>query len=122
MEIEVRLEHIEKMAEEREEENWGFRTFLKQLNIGIGELDAIVHEITDQFSSQIDCTKCANCCKQVRLVLDEEYISRLALGEKMTASDFKKTYLVPDEETPSRLIFSELPCPLLENDDFFANI
>ena len=61
--MEIDLKHIEEMAEERADHNWEFRTFLKQFDIGVKELDAIVHQINEEVSSQIDCTKCANCCK-----------------------------------------------------------
>ncbi|MFC1975620.1 hypothetical protein ACFLXQ_04415 [Chloroflexota bacterium] len=75
MVIETDLKYIEAMAAERADENWKFRIFLKQLDMDTQELDAIVHQITDEVSSQIDCTKCANCCKQVRPVLDKDDIS-----------------------------------------------
>jgi Fe-S-cluster containining protein len=115
MEIEVRLEHIQAVAEERADENREFRTFLKQLDIGAGELDALVHRIADEVSSQIDCTKCTNCCKQISPMLDEEDISRLAIDQKMMELEFKKMYLVSCADAPSKFKFRELPCPLLEN-------
>ena len=49
------------MAKERDEENWEFRAFLKQYDMAPKEIDAIVHRITDEVTSQIDCIKCANC-------------------------------------------------------------
>jgi hypothetical protein len=68
MEIETNLKRIEQLAEENEDENWAFRSFLKQLDIGRKDLDAIVHRINDEVSAQIDCTTCGNCCKRIKPV------------------------------------------------------
>ena len=46
------------------------------------EIDAIVREIVAEVTSQIDCTKCANCCHQIRPVLDKDDVSKFALGLK----------------------------------------
>jgi hypothetical protein len=72
METTIDLEYIKEMAKERDEENWEFRAFLKQLDMAPKEIDAIVHRIADEVTSQIDCTKCANCCKQIRPILDKD--------------------------------------------------
>ena len=61
MEIEKDLKIIESVAREKDDENWEFRSFLKQHDYGIDKLDAIVHRITDEVSAQIDCTQCGNC-------------------------------------------------------------
>ena len=115
MVIEIDLKYIEEMAEEKAQENWRFRTFLKQLDMDTEELDALVHEITDEVSSQIDCTKCANCCKQIAPVLDKDDISGFASGLKMPVPEFKEKYLTESEDTPSKHKFNELPCPFLKD-------
>jgi len=48
-------------------------------------------------------------------VLDEEDISKLAQIKYLSLSDFKQSYLIPHEFETSKLLFRELPCPLLEN-------
>jgi len=115
MEIVTALEYIKEMALEREEENWEFRAFLKQLVMAPNEIDAIVHKIADEVTSQIDCTQCANCCKQIRPVLDMEDVSKFALGLKNEVSEFQERYLSQDTENSSQYIFKELPCPFLNN-------
>ena len=104
------------MAKERDEENWEFRAFLKQYDMAPKEIDAIVHRITDEVTSQIDCTKCANCCKQIRPILDKDDVSKLALGLKIALPEFQEQYLSQDEENKSKHRFNELPCPFLRND------
>lgn len=111
----IDLERIKEMAKEREEENWEFRVLLKQLDMAPKEIDAIVHGIADEVTSQIDCTKCANCCKQIWPVLDKDDISKFALGLKTDASEFQEQYLSRDEENSSKYRFNEIPCPFLKN-------
>ena len=61
----------------KKDENWEFRAFLKGYGIPLEEIDAIVHELFDYVSSEIDCTKCANCCKEVSPLLKENDIKKL---------------------------------------------
>ena len=70
MEIETNLDFIKDMGKKKKDENWKFRSYLKALDIQPSELNSIVHKINNEVSSQIDCTKCANCCKIVSPVLD----------------------------------------------------
>ena len=82
-----------KIAIEREAENWQFRTFLKELDMTTKEIDAIVHQITAEVTLQIDCTKCANCCQQIKPILGKKDVSEFALGLKMSVAQFKEKYL-----------------------------
>lgn len=116
MAIEIDLEHIKKMGLEKEGENWDFRTFLKQHDMTREEIDSIVHKITEGVFSEIDCTKCGNCCKQIRPVLDEDDISRFVLGLDIPVSEFKEQYLSAKDEHSSKLRFNDLPCPFLKHD------
>ena len=115
MDLVTDLKHIEMMAKERDEENWAFRTFLKQLDIKTEELDAIVHQITAEVSSQIDCTKCANCCKQISPVLDNDDILKLVLSFKTPVPDFQGKYLTFYAHDHSKRLFNKAPCPFLKD-------
>ena len=115
MELETDLKYIEQLGEERSEENWKFRTFLKNLEIGTEELDALVHHIATEVTSKIDCTKCANCCKQIRPILDEDDTSQFALGLQMSGSELEGRYLRLCDHSPAKYEFKELPCPFLKN-------
>lgn len=114
MKIVTDLQYIQKMAVKREQENCDFRSYLKGLNPK--EIDALVHQITAEVTAQIDCTTCANCCKQIRPILDEEDISKFALGLDLPRSEFQRHYLAPDKASPSKYSFNELPCPFLVED------
>jgi uncharacterized protein len=63
----VNLVQIEKLARKKEEENWGFREFLKaESDLDSDEIDQRVFETTRRVWAGIDCTTCANCCRQVQ--------------------------------------------------------
>jgi hypothetical protein len=116
MHIEINLERIQKLGKEREDENLDFRIFLKGYDMLPAEMDAVVHEILDEVTSKIDCTKCANCCKQVRPVLDEDDLSRFALGLDISESELRNQFLHVNKDNPSKFSFKEIPCPFLKND------
>ena len=63
--METDLVRIQKIAKEKEDENWYFRTFLKGYE---GKnLDSIVHRLFKKISDEIDCTTCGNCCKKIQI-------------------------------------------------------
>ena len=114
MKLETDLNKIKKLSEKNDRENWNFRSFLKGYDAAIEEMDAIVHELYQKISSEIDCTLCANCCKEVQPLLDLEDIKKCCEGLKVSASQFKKKYLKSDKEE-GKFVFKEKPCPFLKN-------
>jgi hypothetical protein len=115
MKMETDPKVIERLAGEREEENWEFRQFLKNLPIEDEELDALVHRHFEEVSSQVDCCACANCCREVLPVLSMFDIERLAGGLGISGEEVIDRFLVPGEEAGT-FTFNSKPCPmLLEN-------
>jgi hypothetical protein len=39
---------------------------------------SVVRELADEITAQIDCTQCANCCRQTSTVVDDADMERLA--------------------------------------------
>ncbi len=115
MQIETDLAYIEQMGEEREDENFSFRSFLKGLSISNEELDAVVHRINDEVTAQIDCTACANCCNMYGPGLEEEDIPIFAVGLQMPVAAFKQQYLTVNKPAPPAYEIREAPCPFLED-------
>ncbi len=76
--METDLNRIKRLSEKKEEENWQFRAFLKRSDMPLMRMDRIVHRLCEQVSSQIDCKSCANCCKKIRVALDQEDIEKLS--------------------------------------------
>jgi len=59
--METNIGKIKKKSEGKAEENWAFRAHLKECDISPEEIDAIVHRLYKEISSEIDCKDCANC-------------------------------------------------------------
>ncbi|MBN2287441.1 MAG: YkgJ family cysteine cluster protein [Tissierellales bacterium] len=115
MEIITDLHKIASLAKARNDENWRFRAYIKNLDMDIEELDKIVHKINKDVSSQIDCTKCSNCCRKSIPVLDDKNIVQFSNGLNMEVSVFKEQYIIQDEEEEEgKYNFNSLPCPFLK--------
>ena len=111
--METNLKEISRISKIKEQENWEFRGFLKGYDIPLEDLDSIVHELFDLVSAEIDCTKCANCCKNVSPVLNENDIQKLSVNFGISNRQFQKQFLKKDKDKD--YIFNKLPCPFLEN-------
>ena len=103
---------VAKLAEEREDQNWRFRSFLKGVDLDIEELDAIVHRHYEAVSSQIDCCACGNCCREMLPVLLTSDVARLAVGLNLSEAQTIDRFLVSEDQKET-LTFNKKPCPLL---------
>ena len=112
--VETDISKIKILSKRKENENWEFRSFLKESDISSEEIDRIVKELYASISLKIDCARCANCCREMHPLLDDEDVEKLSAGSGLTAAQFKKQYLVKDEEY-NKFAFKEKPCPFLEN-------
>ena len=112
--METDINKIRKLSKEKEDENWEFRSFLKGCDISEEKIDSIVHKLYQKVSSEIDCRTCANCCKEVHPVLDQEDIERFSKGLGISVAQFKDQYLVKDKD-PEKFVFNKKPCPFLKD-------
>ncbi len=65
---------------------------------------------------QIDCLKCANCCRNYSPRFKTPDIKRIAKHLRMKESDFIEAYLRLDEE--GDYVVRSTPCPFLGADNF----
>jgi uncharacterized protein len=111
------LVQIRALAQEKADENWRFREFLKgQCDLEPGELDRRVFETTRRVWAGIDCTACANCCRQVKPSFSEDEVMRLARRFGMKRRQFIERYLERTEvnsENPWQT--RTKPCPFLKD-------
>jgi uncharacterized protein len=111
------LVQIRVQAESKEDENYRFRLFLKtKCNLEPDQIDRRVFATTRRVWARIDCTKCANCCREVKPGFSEEEVDRLARRLAMTRQGFIETYLERSEagcETPWTT--RTTPCPFLKD-------
>ncbi|HUV79637.1 MAG TPA: YkgJ family cysteine cluster protein [Candidatus Bathyarchaeia archaeon] len=110
--METDIAIIKEASKEKAEENWAFRAYLRECNMSPEEIDAVVHRLSKEISSKIDCKACANCCKMVTPVLDEDDIVKLSAGLGISTAEFYEEYLVEDEDG---LKFKMKPCPFLKD-------
>ena len=105
------------LAREKEAENREFRLYLKQrCGLDPAQVDAEVFAITKRVWAAIDCTACANCCKQTRPTLGEEDLERLDRRLRLERRKFIDAYLKPteeDEDNPWQM--AATPCPFLKD-------
>ena len=112
MRLETDIQRIEQRAKHQEERNWAFRCFLKGCDLSTKEIDSVVHALNGEVSTQIDCTKCANCCKVVQPLLKSRDIKRLARYLNLPEEAFRAQYLQKDDKKQGD-IFKVRPCPFL---------
>ena len=113
MELVTDPAQVAELAKEREDANWAFRSFLKNADLEVEELDAIVHRHCEEVTARIDCRECANCCREVAPVLEPDDVERLAKGLSLTDEGCLDRLLAIDEEDDT--VFASLPCPLLKD-------
>ena len=112
MKLETDLARIQRIARQKDDENWRFRSFLKGYDGPAGEIDHIIHNLYRKVSSEIDCRKCANCCKSIQSALNQKDIQAFTSGLRLPVDEFNARYLVPGEN-PGEWRFNKLPCPFL---------
>jgi Fe-S-cluster containining protein len=111
------LVQIRTQAEEKENENDRFRQFLKgKCDLESEEIDERVFAATRHVWAGIDCTQCANCCREVHPTFSEEEVDRLASRLSITREQFIEAYLQrsePGDDNP--WITRTKPCPFLKD-------
>lgn len=111
------LVQIRELAKEKEDENWDFREFLKwKCDLEPEEIDNLVFEATQRVWAGIDCTSCANCCREVTPTFSEEEVDRLARRLGIRRRQFIEKYLERTEalsENPWQT--RTRPCPFLKD-------
>jgi Fe-S-cluster containining protein len=101
----------------KKDENYRFRLFLKtKCDLEPEEIDERVFAATRRVWAGIDCTKCANCCREVHPTFSEEEVDRLARRLDMTRQQFIEAYLQrsePGDDNPWTT--RTTPCPFLKD-------
>ena len=112
-EVVTDLELIKRLAQDHEDEDIDFRTYLKgYLSWSDRRLDKLVREIAEQVTEAIDCTSCGNCCRLMAIGVTDPDVSRLARRLGMTTKDFETRYVTVNN--PKEKIITLSPCPFLE--------
>lgn len=111
--METDLAKIKQIAEEKEDENWAFRNFLKRYDVPIEKLDGMVHQLYRYVASRLDCTACANCCRCFSPILEKEDIQRLSAHMGLSIPQFIERFLSQNSGDDVYLVKNQ-PCPFLK--------
>jgi Fe-S-cluster containining protein len=111
------LVQLRVLAQEKEDENWKFRQFLKtRCNLEPAQIDRRVFEETERVWAGIDCRTCANCCREVKPSFSEEEVNRLAARLGMDRRQFIDTWLERTERGDVNPWQTRTkPCPFLKD-------
>lgn len=103
------LETIARVTQRNERKNLAFRSFIKgELDWSSRKLDALVHEILRSVTSEIDCTKCANCCQVLGIELHPADIKRLSRRLGISEQELEGRHITPADD--GEKVFGERPC------------
>lgn len=112
MKLVTDLDEIKRLSRQKEEENWGFRSFLKSGSITSKKIDMVARKLYKRIAAKIDCTKCGSCCQVMDVKLDENSIKRLAKRLKISEEECVRQHLTKNRE--DKYIFAKMPCVFLE--------
>jgi Fe-S-cluster containining protein len=110
--IEIDIERISQISKRKESENLRFRTFLKVK--GNDNLDNLVHRLNKEIESQIDCTKCGNCCINLRPCLTKNEIEKLSKIDNVSRDFFIDNYTEQDKFENIKYL-KNIPCKYLSD-------
>jgi Fe-S-cluster containining protein len=101
--IEIDLSRIKQLSQEHGDENWEFRSWLKQY--APDDIDGLVKTLSQKYFALIDCMQCANCCQLLRVEFKKSELHAIAttLGQSIEA--FQKQSMSEGKVIP--------PCPML---------
>jgi len=103
------LDTIKHLGERNKDINFRFRSLLKSKDED--RLDKTVKDLFQFYSSQIDCTKCGNCCTILKPIIQDSDIKTLSSVKYISIQDFERDFLAFDED--GEMHFKDLPCPFL---------
>lgn len=107
------LVQIERLGDQRREENKRFRQHLKRHNFVERRMKGIAQEV----EGKIDCLQCANCCRVATAKLIDRDIERVARAAGMKPGKFLRDCTVQDPEEGLILKRTETGCVFLHGNE-----
>lgn len=91
----------------------------KKFYAGLGrrkDLDRLFHDHHDAIFEEVDCLKCANCCKTTSPIFRDIDIDRISSHLSIRPSELTEKYLHIDED--GDWVLNNSPCHFLDNDNY----
>lgn len=104
---------VARLAAEREDENWRFRTFVKSYcRLSDSRLNRLARELGEAAAAKINCLDCGACCRQIVVPLTDDEIDTMAAARGVSPKAFRPAFVrrVAEEEQA----LDAYPCPLQE--------
>ena len=101
--IEIDLSRIQQLSQEHDDENWQFRSWLKQY--APDDIDGLVKALSQKYFALIDCTQCANCCRSLQIEFQKSELHAIAKTLSQSIEAFEKQSMSEGMVNP--------PCPML---------
>jgi uncharacterized protein len=111
-EIITKLDLIKQSARKRYGSDLRFREWVKRQDMDDNVLDGLVADTANEVEGRIDCTTCANCCRTMQIVVDDQDIGRLAKSLFLPAAELERRYVRRAKDGVKH--FAGTPCPFLE--------
>jgi len=90
------VHNLKERASDRRKENRELIRYLKKKKPA--DLDLVVQDLHNKAFEEIDCLKCAGCCKAISPFLIDRDIQRISKHLRIKPSVFVADYLLKDEE------------------------
>lgn len=112
----IALDEIKVLGEKRRDE---FDVMRYQLqyddDLREEDIDALAESVAQPIIAAIDCTQCANCCRNLDVQLGEDDLQRLAEGLNMPIEAIRQhVELIPSDDPDIVGIFKPKPCAFLK--------
>ena len=109
----IKPSEVKARAERLEDENYKFRSFLKN-HAEEKKLDRQFLDLHNELFGNYDCSSCRNCCKESAATLKDEEIPAIASFLQMPKDDFVKKYIKEDFDGYE---LKDTPCCFLGEDN-----
>ena len=114
--LRVSPENVKEYGEIKSEENFEFRMFLKH-HADEDKLDEQFKTLHDTFFKIYDCTKCGNCCKELRPAITFNDVNRLSKHLGTSKKDLIDKYFIVEDG----LFMKNSPCDFLKDERCIIN-
>ncbi|MCX6209832.1 MAG: YkgJ family cysteine cluster protein, partial [Bacteroidetes bacterium] len=111
MQLQTNLKVISNFAVEYQNENDQFAQTL--LSLDSDKLDAVVSELNDIVTPQVDCTSCGNCCKSLMINVSDTEADNVAEHLNIPRKKFDDLYI--ETSLGGKMIINTIPCHFLNN-------
>jgi Fe-S-cluster containining protein len=105
------LVQIRRLGQQKRDENFRFRAYLKNHR----HSDRRLRRFGEEIVAQIDCTKCANCCRVSEVGITGRDVEKLAKFIGVTREEFLRDYTQRDEDGDLILRKTEAGCVFLKD-------